>query len=416
MKELLEKIYTSTDLDKITDVISNELKKPVILESDHFFLLAYNSYYINQFDLANQQTIFSKKCPLNIFEAFVETGIIDQLKTKTGPFRIHEMKEIGLNQRVVVSAKYQDTIMGYIWVQEINEKLTNEEMDFLHEASLHIGKVIYKKNNVVQQKDEAIENLFRKAINNGFSTEKELRWEAKQLDIILPSIYCIMVVNASHAEEELIEELKITIRSYLNLKDNTSHVLIDRSNIVIVVGCYSFKYSPMEASLQVIENLLSNFNTERYSNIYIGIGNEYQQLLSLHSSYVEALEVVELTEKMGTQENVPYEYDKLGIFRYLDLINEKNKKIQYLNKNLQILIDKDQESQTELLKTLEYYLVNNCKLKPTAKQMFIHPNTLNYRIRQITELTSINFSDFNQKCQLYLDLMLLKGVNRRKLT
>ncbi|MBM7662188.1 DNA-binding PucR family transcriptional regulator [Bacillus mesophilus] len=412
MKELLEKIYTSTDLDKITDLISNELKKPVILESDHFFLLAYNSYYINQFDLANQQTIFSKKCPLNIFEAFVETGIIDQLKTITGPFRIHEMKEIGLNQRVVVSAKYQDTIMGYIWVQEINEKLTDEEMDFLHEASLHIGKVIYKRNNVVQQKDEDIENLFRKAINNGFSTEKELRWEAKQLDIILPSIFCIMVVNASHAEEELIEELKITIRSYLNLKDNTSHVLIDRSNIVIVVGCYSFKYSPMEASLQVIENLLSNFNTERYSNIYIGIGNEYQQLLSLHNSYEEALEVVELTEKLGTQENVPYEYDKLGIFRYLDLISEKNNKIQYRNNNLQRLMDKDHESQTELLKTLEYYLVNNCKLKPTSKQMFIHPNTLNYRIKQITELTSINFSDFNQKCQLYLDLMLLKGKNR----
>ncbi|NEY72461.1 PucR family transcriptional regulator [Bacillus mesophilus] len=412
MKELLEKIYTSTDLDKITDLISNELKKPVILESDHFFLLAYNSYYINQFDLANQQTIFSKKCPLNIFEAFVETGIIDQLKTITGPFRIHEMKEIGLNQRVVVSAKYQDTIMGYIWVQEINEKLTDEEMDFLHEASLHIGKVIYKRNNVVQQKDEDIENLFRKAINNGFSTEKELRWEAKQLDIILPSIFCIMVVNASHAEEELIEELKITIRSYLNLKDNTSHVLIDRSNIVIVVGCYSFKYSPMEASLQVIENLLSNFNTERYSNIYIGIGNEYQQLLSLHNSYEEALEVVELTEKLGTQENVPYEYDKLGIFRYLDLISEKNNKIQYRNNNLQRLMDKNHESQTELLKTLEYYLVNNCKLKPTSKQMFIHPNTLNYRIKQITELTSINFSDFNQKCQLYLDLMLLKGKNR----
>jgi PucR family transcriptional regulator, proline-responsive transcriptional activator len=153
-----------------------------------------------------------------------------------------------------------------------------------------------------------------------------------------------------------------------------------------------------------------NFDEKRYSNIYIGIGNEYQQLCSLYSSYEEALEVVDIAEKLGTQENVPYEYDKLGIFRYLDVINNKNKKWNYLNKNLQLLKAKDRESQTELLKTLEYYLVNNCKLKPTAEQMFIHPNTLNYRIRQITELTTIDFSDFNQKCQLYLDLMLMKGI------
>jgi DNA-binding PucR family transcriptional regulator len=148
---------------------------------------------------------------------------------------------------------------------------------------------------------------------------------------------------------------------------------------------------------------------KRYSNIYIGVGNEYQQLCSLHASYEEALEVIEIAEKLGTQENVPYEYNRLGILHYLDVIKEKNRKRNYLNQNIQILKAKDQESQTELLKTLEYYLMNNCKLKPTAEQMFIHPNTLNYRIKQITDLTNIDFSDFNQKCQLFLDLMLLKG-------
>jgi DNA-binding PucR family transcriptional regulator len=410
MNELLERILSLSDINEIIDHISNGLKKPVILESDHFFLLAYNSYYVNHFDLANQQTIFSKKCPLNIFEKFVETGIIDQLKTIPAPFRIDEMNDIGLNQRVVVSAKHKDTIMGYIWVQEIDENLTEEELEFLYEASFHVGKVIYKKNKIKQQKEEEIEHLFRKAINNGFKSEKELKWEAAQFDVVLPSIYSVMVVNAVNAEEELVEELKETIRSYLNLKDNTSHVLINQSNIVIIVGCYSLKYSPVTASFQIVENLLTNFDAKRYSNIYIGIGNEYQHLLSLHSSYVEALEVVDIAEKLGTQENVPYEYDKLGIFRYFDAINDVNKKSNYLNKNLQILKAKDKESQTELLKTLEYYLVNNCKLKPTAEQMFIHPNTLNYRIRQITELTDIDFSNFNQKCQLYLDLMLMKGI------
>ncbi|WP_078434739.1 PucR family transcriptional regulator [Metabacillus halosaccharovorans] len=412
MNELLERALSLTDLNDVVDVISDGLKKPVIVESDHFFLLAYNSYYVNHFDYANQQTIFSKKCPLNIFERFVETGIIDQLKTTDRPFRIEEMKEIGLNRRVVVNAKYKDSIMGYIWVQEMNNHLTEEELDFLFDISFHVGKLIHKKNKLKQQKAEEIECFFRKVINNEFTNEKELKWEAAELDIVLPSIFCVMVVNAIHADEELIEELKETIRSYLNLKDNTSHVLVYRTNIVIIVGCYSFKYSPVTASLQIVENLLTNFDVKRYSNIYIGIGNEYQPILSLHRSYKEALEVVTITEELRTQENLPYEYSKIGVLRYLDVIYEKNARTNYTNKNIRILQEKDRESQTELVKTLEYYLVNNCKLKPTAEQMFIHPNTLNYRVKQITELTTIDFNDFNQKCQLYLDLMVSKRKDR----
>lgn len=60
MEELLERVFSFSDVDKLIDFISYELQKPVILESADFFLLAYNSYYINHFDSANQQTIFSK--------------------------------------------------------------------------------------------------------------------------------------------------------------------------------------------------------------------------------------------------------------------------------------------------------------------------------------------------------------------
>ncbi|PMC34857.1 hypothetical protein CJ195_21665 [Bacillus sp. UMB0899] len=412
MNELLERALSLSDLNDAVDVISNGLKKPIIVESDHFFLLAYNSYYVDHFDYANQQTIFAKKCPLMIFERFVEKGIIDQLKTNDKPFRVDEMKDIGLNRRVVVNAKYKESIMGYIWVQEINNPLTEEELDFLFEVSFHVGKLIYKKNKLKQQKVEEVESYFRKVMNNEITIEKELKWEAADLDIVLPSIFCVMVVNAIHADEELIVELKETIRSYLNLKDNTSHVLVYRTNIVIIVGCYSLKYSPVTAALQIVENLLTNFDVKRYSNIFIGIGNEYQPILSLHKSYKEALEVLSIAEVLGTQENIPYEYNKIGALRYLDIIYEKNNRTKYSNSDIQILRAKDRESQTELVKTLEYYLVNNCKTKPTADQMFIHPNTLNYRLKQITDLTTIDFSDFNQKCQLYLDLMVSKKGDR----
>ncbi|MEC1650982.1 proline utilization transcriptional regulator PutR [Bacillus vallismortis] len=409
MEELLERVFSFSDVDKLIDFISYELQKPVILESADFFLLAYNSYYINHFDSANQQTIFSKKCPVQIFERFLKDGVIEKLKTEPEPFRVNKIESIGLNQRVVVSAKHKGDVMGYIWVQELDENLTEEELDFLYETSFHVGKIIYKTNKLKQEKEEQAEDLIKRAIYEQFTSEKELRREAERINTVLPSMFSVVILHAANGDGEAVEDLKENIRSYLNLRDKVSHVLTIDSNIVIVVASFSQKSSVSSAASEFINKLLTHFHFQKIPTpIYIGIGNEYDHLLKLGKSYTEALEVIKAAEITGNQENMPYEYAKLGIYRYLESIEQKNQFLEYENKDLALLKAKDQESSTELLKTLEIYLLNNCKTKPAAEQLFIHQNTLNYRIKQITEMTSINLSDFRTRCQLYLDLMLMK--------
>ncbi|MBL3649557.1 proline utilization transcriptional regulator PutR [Bacillus vallismortis] len=409
MEELLERVFSFSDVDKLIDFISYELQKPVILESADFFLLAYNSYYINHFDSANQQTIFSKKCPVQIFERFLKDGVIEKLKTEPEPFRVNKIESIGLNQRVVVSAKHKGDVMGYIWVQELDQNLTEEELDFLYETSFHVGKIIYKTNKLKQEKEEKAEDLVKRAIYQQFTSEKELKREAERINTVLPSMFSVVILHAANGDGEAVEDLKENIRSYLNLRDKVSHVLTIDSNIVIVVASFSQKSSVSSAASEFINKLLTHFHFQRIPTpIYIGIGNEYDHLLKLGKSYTEALEVIKAAEITGNQENIPYEYAKLGIYRYLESIEQKNKFLKYENKDLALLKAKDQESSTELLKTLEIYLLNNCKTKPAAEQLFIHQNTLNYRIKQITEMTSINLSDFRTRCQLYLDLMLMK--------
>lgn len=409
MEELLERVFSFSDVDKLIDFISYELQKPVILESADFFLLAYNSYYINHFDSANQQTIFSKKCPVQIFERFLKDGIIEKLKTEPEPFRVNKIESIGLNQRVVVSAKHKGEVMGYIWVQELDQNLTEEELDFLYETSFHVGKIIYKTNKLKQEKEEKAEDLIKRAIYQQFTTEKELRREAERINTVLPSMFSVVILHAANGDGEAVEDLKENIRSYLNLRDKVSHVLTIESNIVIVVASFSQKSSVSSAASEFINKLLTHFHFQKIPTpIYIGIGNEYDHLLKLGKSYTEALEVIKAAEITGNQENIPYEYAKLGIYRYLESIEQKNEFLEYENKDLALLKAKDQESSTELLKTLEIYLLNNCKTKPAAEQLFIHQNILNYRIKQITEMTSIDLSDFRTRCQLYLDLMLMK--------
>ncbi|MGG3572534.1 PucR family transcriptional regulator [Bacillus gobiensis] len=404
MNELLERVYSILDLDKIIDLISFELKKPVIVESADFFLLAYNSYYINHYDLANQQTIFSKKCPLPIFEKFMEYGVIHKLKTIDTPFRVDRMEEIGLNPRVVVSAKHKDNIMGYIWIQEIETPMTESELEFLYHTSFQVGQIIHSNNK--QKSSKKGEELYKKAILNQFESELKIREEAVEAGVKLPVSFSVMVLQAPG---EYIEDVKKDIQSYLNLKNDLNRVLIAQSRIVSIIGGSASGHSTESTALDVIAGILDHIPADQRSAIFIGIGNEYSDVMSFHRSYLEALEVIKAADLLGSQTNIPYEFEKLGIYRYLDFIATKNKELNYVNKELQLLKEKDRDGKKEFLKTLEVYLLNDCKIKPTSEQLFIHPNTLNYRMKKIMEYTSLDVKDFKSKCQWLLDLMLMKN-------
>lgn len=406
MTQPLEKILTLTDIDEITEMVSTFLKKPVVIEDEQFSLLAYSSYYIEHFDLANQQTIFSKRWPIPILEKFMDEGIVDQLKTISEPFRIKKMEEIGLNQRAVVSAKYKDQILGFIWVQELDGCLSESEMKFLHDVSFHIGKLLYQENLKKQRKEEEKHQFYQKIIDRTYQTEDQIKWEAANVKIILPEAFIINVFTVVQGDEEMFAELTETVRLFANALSHPANIFTNQHEIIVMIG----SSSPAPGSLsedahELTNTVLSQF---RQQTVYAGIGGEYSSILKLRKSYREALEVIKAAKFIGSPEELPYEFKKLWVFRYLEPIAQHNSQTNYVNEDLMKLQKKDLESQTSLLKTLEVYLLNNCRLKPTAEQLFIHTNTLKYRMKQITDLTSIDFDDFNTRCQLYIDLQLLK--------
>lgn len=106
------------------------------------------------------------------------------------------------------------------------------------------------------------------------------------------------------------------------------------------------------------------------------------------------------------------EFSQLGMLRYIDVLAGVQEDSHYQNPDLVILEHKDSTSQTEFIKTIELYLLNNCRVKATSEQLFIHPNTLSYRLKQIQELTAIRFDQFNLNCQLLIDIMVMKKRRR----
>ncbi|MCS3456620.1 carbohydrate diacid regulator [Aeromonas sp. BIGb0405] len=65
-----------------------------------------------------------------------------------------------------------------------------------------------------------------------------------------------------------------------------------------------------------------------------------------------------------------------------------------------------QDSKGVLYKTLRQYFLQDCDLHRTAELLFIHPNTLRYRLTRIEQITGLNINKLDDKFLLYLGFSL----------
>ncbi len=91
----------------------------------------------------------------------------------------------------------------------------------------------------------------------------------------------------------------------------------------------------------------------------------------------------------------------MGIFKYMFRGNDQREILDYCNDKLGKLEAYDHSNGTFLVETLLSYYMNGFNSAQTAEALFIHRNSLIYRLKKIEELLDLDISDYME----YLDLI-----------
>jgi len=403
----LEQIYSLTKLQEIVEWLSSYFKRSIIIENAQFELVAYNTPNEFLFDPIQQKTILTKRCPLFVIERLKKEGIISRLENERLPIRMEAMEDIDFYQRIILSLVYKDQVIGYLWVYETEDSLTDEDLTILTSLATFISKLLYEKQNKEIASDSEIQAVLWKIINNEYINEAQLKNEAKVVNLALPERFTVIIGSVTDPLYlYLLDKIKqIFIKTNLS---KIEYYLGKGTEIVgIVYGEKQTANNAFEKATALIEEVKLSLTDEEQEVFYIGVGNEYNHVNDMRTSYLEALEVVETSVFLNKQSVFAVNYRSLGIKRYLKEIYKKNIAENYYHPTLLKLIGKDLESKSELTKTLRVYLENDSRVGLTANELFIHTNTLNYRIKQMQELSELNLTNFNEKTNLYLELQLL---------
>lgn len=151
------------------------------------------------------------------------------------------------------------------------------------------------------------------------------------------------------------------------------------------------------------------FRSGGESTVVIGIGTVAMHLRDLAKSYKEAQIAIEVGKVFDTEKYI-INYENLGIGRLIYQLPTTLCEMflqEVFKKNPIDALDK------ETLFTINKFFENNLILSETARKLFVHRNTLVYRLEKIKKLTGLDLREFDDAITFKVALMVKKYLASR---
>ena len=101
---------------------------------------------------------------------------------------------------------------------------------------------------------------------------------------------------------------------------------------------------------------------------------------------------------------------ELGIYYPLSEMQDLASMRQLFEQTLGAVTKHDRENESALLETLEQYFACGCNLRMTAEKMFLHKNSVSYRLHKVEELTGRSMDDIQFRLELQLCLLYCRLI------
>ena len=134
-------------------------------------------------------------------------------------------------------------------------------------------------------------------------------------------------------------------------------------------------------------------------NLVAGISRAQPDLESIVSCNQQAKKAAELGMMLFPKKCIHF-YDLYAVQHALELFSKSFDPLQLCHSAIIQLWEYDREHDTNFLESLRVYLKSNLSIGKAAAALFIHRNTMTYRLSKILEITDIDLSDPNVTCNL----------------
>ena len=193
-----------------------------------------------------------------------------------------------------------------------------------------------------------------------------------------------------------------TVRSLFATKTKDFITAVDEKNIIVVREVKQGEtYDDLERTANVILDML---NTEAMTKVHVAFGTVVGDLKEVSRSYKEAKMALDVGKIFYSDKNVNA-YNKLGIGRLIYQLP-----IPLCRMFIKEIFDgkSPDEFDDETLTTINKFFENSLNVSETSRQLYIHRNTLVYRLDKLQKSTGLDLRVFEDAITFKIALMVVK--------
>lgn len=135
------------------------------------------------------------------------------------------------------------------------------------------------------------------------------------------------------------------------------------------------------------------------------IGHLYQRVFDAPRAYREAEQTLTIAMRLFGP-NRTTAFDDLGIYRLLFHLHGTPELKSLYEETLEKIVDHDERHASDLVPTLKAFYSTHGNLSKTAEVLFLHRNTVSYRLQRVEEITGLHLDDEDDRFRLQLALKL----------
>ena len=378
-KKLFDMYTNSISINEFIKSVTREINNPIALINENFQIIAYsdNDLYNDAFyDEAIKKGYWTLSFAKKIQDEFrdgSEYKIIDFINN---------------HRRLFIKLKYNERFIGYCVVLEINKKIEDIDHDFLRAATIIFAKSLYTFDPI--SKDLNNETFLINLINHLYQNRQIYLERLKRTNISQNDCSNLLIFDVS------------------GIKDTKEDIFLSKIRLIYRKFILSFKDNFLIAftNEDLSEDVLNKLDNVLFTYKIVGIMSSHiLDLYRLDEIYKLNLKLL-MTIRNSVNEYKLYDEERYKIILpFLGI--DKNLLFSFINYKISKVYQYDTLNGTNFIDTIYVYLINDHSLSEASKILYLHKNTVLYRLDRIKELFGINFDSTKEKTAYLYSIVLL---------
>lgn len=223
---------------------------------------------------------------------------------------------------------------------------------------------------------------------------------AKKLGMSIEARRAVVIIEANHSGDENVA-LEV-VKSYFSDQPGDYVTAVDEKDIILVKELADGEgYDELES---VSNDIIGILNTDAMTKAKVAYGTIVGELKEVSRSYKEAHMAFDVGRIFFSDKDV-IAYNNLGIGRLIYQLPIPLCR-QYIREVFDGKSPEDMDEET--LATITQFFDNSLNVSETARQLYIHRNTLVYRLDKLEKTTGLDLRNFDDAITFKIALMVVK--------